>query len=130
MYLTQATDKRVYIAQIKALLAVGYEFHPGLPFNASAEVFGNSYFAHEPMVAVSKGFVTARNAGNRESDAELVTLEEMILAKLNPPISEEIPLESGEYKVEVNEDGLVVGCQKISWKKFDEIAAAVKRVRK
>lgn len=62
---------------------------------------------------------------------EIISLSEMIEKIISAPIIESFTMQlTNNYEAEVTKDGITVGCQEITFEKFDELSELVKQVRK
>jgi hypothetical protein len=60
-----------------------------------------------------------------------ISLSEMIEKIISAPFKESFTIQlTNDYEAEVTKDGITVGCQKITFEKFDELCELVKQARK
>ncbi len=122
-YQIETTTAAEHEHVIRTLYAIGFrrEAYP----TANEAVEGLSRF---PCVQVYRFGDIGGNYNSGVSGNPVVTLIEMVGILTGAGLLAKVQI-SDEYNAIVTKEGIQVGCQKVTFERFDELAAAVKRVR-
>lgn len=118
---------------IVLLALTGGQIHAG---DITVDQFVDRYAASHPLIGLDGTYtddgkpVFAGWGGRRVADYSYPQDIQKIIDIFSPDSKKVQVIENvGDYEATVTAEGISVGCQKISLEKFDEIAAAVAKVR-
>ena len=98
--------------------------------NLSVQSFNDSYWnTHSLVVLRHDDTIGGTKSGNRKVTHYYPQDTQKIVDHFIKPKKEYIVTNVGDYKAEITKDGIKVGCQVISFEKFDEVANKLKDFR-
>jgi hypothetical protein len=96
----------------------------------SVQKFNDSYWYSHPLVILrNDGSIGGSSKGARTVTHHYPEDIQKIVNYFIKPKKEYIVTEVGDYNAEITKDGIKVGCQVISFEKFDEVANKLKDFR-